>query len=118
MNFLLGVVGLLLVVGIFVILYFTVGFPDGNVSNFEECVSSGGAVMESFPRQCDINGITYVEQLHEVGIANPASIYCEEQGGTLEVRTGDLGSVGYCKFDDGTECEEWAYFRGECRATE
>jgi putative hemolysin len=48
-------------------------------------------------------------------IANPASVYCEEQGGTLEIRTAADGSQsGYCIFNDGTECEEWAYFRGEC----
>lgn len=48
------------------------------------------------------------------GIANPASQYCEEQGGTLDIRETPDGSVGYCMFDDGSECEEWAYFRGEC----
>lgn len=48
----------------------------------------------------------------ETGLTNPASVHCEEQGGTLEIREG--GSVGYCIFDDGSECEEWAFFRGEC----
>ncbi|MGA1867821.1 MAG: protease inhibitor I42 family protein [bacterium] len=49
-----------------------------------------------------------------VGLANPASVYCEESGGTLEFRTNDLGTYGVCIFNDGTECEEWAFFRGEC----
>ncbi len=50
-----------------------------------------------------------------VGMPNPASVYCEEQGGQLEIRTADDGSqTGYCLFPDGSECEEWAYFRGEC----
>lgn len=49
------------------------------------------------------------------GMANPASVFCEEQGGTLEIRAGDDGGeTGYCMFDDGSECEEWAFFRGEC----
>jgi len=49
-------------------------------------------------------------------IANPASVYCEEQGGTLEIRTAaDGGQRGYCKFSDGSECEAWAYYRGECK---
>lgn len=48
-------------------------------------------------------------------IANPASVNCEEKGGTLEIRNdASGGQVGYCKFSNGTECEEWAYFRGEC----
>jgi hypothetical protein len=25
------------------------------------------------------------------------------------------GTVGICVFPDGSECEEWAYFRGECK---
>jgi putative hemolysin len=47
-------------------------------------------------------------------VANPASVYCVEQGYELEIRTEAEGQVGYCIFDDGTECEEWAFYRGEC----
>ena len=25
------------------------------------------------------------------------------------------GQAGYCKFADGSECEEWALLRGECK---
>lgn len=49
-----------------------------------------------------------------VEIANPASEYCVEQGYEVDIRTEADGQVGYCLFDDGTECEEWAYYRGEC----
>lgn len=49
-----------------------------------------------------------------VGLANPASVYCIEQGGTVEIRNEFNGQVGYCVFEDGSECEEWAYFRLEC----
>ncbi|MGB1253847.1 MAG: DUF6438 domain-containing protein, partial [Candidatus Promineifilaceae bacterium] len=50
-----------------------------------------------------------------VGMPNPASTFCVEQGGTLEMRTDEAGnSVGICVFPDGSECEEWAYFNGEC----
>jgi hypothetical protein len=49
-------------------------------------------------------------------MANPASVYCEEQGGTLEMRQDAEGGIyGVCIFPDGSECEEWAYFRGECQ---
>jgi len=47
-------------------------------------------------------------------LANPASVYCEEQGGTLEMREEEGGTAGYCIFKDGSECEEWAYFNEEC----
>jgi putative hemolysin len=50
----------------------------------------------------------------ESQLPNPASVYCEEQGGTLEIRDEEGGQVGYCLFDDGSECEEWAFMRGEC----
>ena len=46
---------------------------------------------------------------------NPASAYCEEHGYRLEIRTAaDGGQAGYCIFPDGSECDEWAYFRNEC----
>ncbi len=50
----------------------------------------------------------------EVGMANPASVYCDELGFELEMREEAEGTAGYCKFPDGSECEEWAYYRGEC----
>ncbi len=46
---------------------------------------------------------------------NPASVNCTEKGGTLEIRTNAAGEYGVCKFGDGSECEEWAFFRGECK---
>jgi putative hemolysin len=49
-----------------------------------------------------------------LGLPNPASAYCEEQGYELEMRTDASGTVGYCIFPDGTECEEWAFYRGDC----
>lgn len=49
------------------------------------------------------------------GLANPASVSCEEQGGELELRDdGSGGQLGICVFPDGAECEEWALHRGEC----
>ncbi|GAB4480077.1 MAG: hypothetical protein Kow00124_26420 [Anaerolineae bacterium] len=52
----------------------------------------------------------------EAEVPNPASVYCEEQGGTLEIRTDAGGNqTGYCLFEDGSECEEWAFYRGECQ---
>jgi putative hemolysin len=46
---------------------------------------------------------------------NPASVYCEQNGNKLEIRTAADGSQsGICVFPDGGTCDEWAYFRGEC----
>jgi len=50
-----------------------------------------------------------------VGLANPASVYCINQSGSLEIRTDSTGGqYGVCIFDDGSECEEWKFFRAEC----
>jgi putative hemolysin len=55
----------------------------------------------------------------EPSLPNPASQFCEEQGGRLEIRTGADGSQsGVCVFPDGSECDEWAYYRGECQPGE
>lgn len=46
-----------------------------------------------------------------VGMANPASVYCEEQGGKLELKQEEKGTVGYCHLADGKVVEEWAFYR-------
>jgi hypothetical protein len=51
----------------------------------------------------------------QANMPNPASVYCEQNGNTLEIRTADDGSQsGVCVFPDSSTCDEWAYFRGEC----
>ena len=51
-------------------------------------------------------------------IPNPASVYCEQNGNKLEIQTASDGSQsGVCVFPDGSTCDEWAYFRGECGVT-
>ena len=47
-------------------------------------------------------------------MANPASKYCIEQDGRLEIRDEEEGQIGYCLFANDSECEEWAFLRGEC----
>jgi hypothetical protein len=50
------------------------------------------------------------------GIPNPAAVYCLEHGGVLEIRKDASGAeYGVCVFPDGSECEEWAFLRGECQ---
>ena len=51
----------------------------------------------------------------QAGIPNPASVYCEQQGNKHEIQMASDGSQsGICVFPDGSTCDEWAYFRGEC----
>jgi len=51
----------------------------------------------------------------QVNMPNPASVYCEQNGNKLEIRTAADGSQsGICVLPDGSICDEWTYFRGEC----
>lgn len=47
----------------------------------------------------------------EKTIANPASVYCVEQGGRVEIVTTEKGQLGICVLPDGRRIEEWAFFR-------
>ena len=46
---------------------------------------------------------------------NPASVNCAKKGGKLQIKKDSRGNeYGACIFPNGRECEEWAYFRGQC----
>ncbi len=50
-----------------------------------------------------------------VDMPNPASVFCIQNGNKNEIVTAEDGSqYGICNFPDGSSCEEWAYYRGEC----
>ena len=56
-----------------------------------------------------------VTDIPPANIPNPASVNCIDKGNKLEIITAEDGSQsGVCTFPDGSSCEEWAYFRGEC----
>jgi putative hemolysin len=45
------------------------------------------------------------------GVPNPAAVFCEEQGGTVEIVTDAQGNQsGICGLPDGTEIEEWEFY--------
>lgn len=47
----------------------------------------------------------------KIGMANPASVYCEKLGGTVTIKKTPQGEIGICKLSDNTEIEEWTLFR-------
>ena len=49
----------------------------------------------------------------DVGLANPASVFCVEQGGTDGIVHETDGQVGYCNLPDGNRVGEWEYLRSE-----
>jgi putative hemolysin len=47
-----------------------------------------------------------------IGMPNPASVFCEEQGGTVEIVADEDGNQwGICQLADGTQIDEWEYWR-------
>jgi putative hemolysin len=58
------------------------------------------------------------EELKEqTGVANPATLYCmNTTGAAWSVKEDDDGGqYGVCTFSDSSWCEEWAYYRGQCK---
>jgi putative hemolysin len=45
------------------------------------------------------------------GLANPAAVYCEEQGWNVTITENELGQAGYCDVPGMGLCEEWALYR-------
>jgi putative hemolysin len=61
------------------------------------------------------SGAEIIGSSEEIGLPNPAAVYCEEQGGRVEIRTAaGGGQYGICIFPDGSECDDWALYRDEC----
>ncbi len=59
--------------------------------------------------------LTVSVAMADSGIANPASRYCEQSGGTRTILSNDDGGQsGSCILPDGRVCDEWALFRGNC----
>ena len=88
---------------------------------FEELVSLDVYGLPAGTYTVDVNGVRGTFTLavdnapSDAGLPNPASVYCEEQGYRVEVRTDGQGNqVGICVFPDGSECDEWAFYPGEC----
>ncbi len=50
----------------------------------------------------------------ETWLANPASMNCIKNGGTIEIRKAKKGEYGVCLFEDNRQCEERALLRGKC----
>jgi len=71
----------------------------------------GSAVGRNSENNCEFDPCPTIQ------MANPASVFCKENGGDLTIVTADDGSQsGICTLKGGTKCDEWAYFRGECPA--
>ena len=85
------------------------------MSKFQISLLSIGVLLCTILTACNASPIQSKLESAESGIPNPVSVYCEQQGNNLEIQIADDGSQsGVCIFSDGSTCDEWAYYRGEC----
>jgi len=106
------------VAGIFVAIYYIDKSNNTWVCENNEWVKRGNPSVLPPSSGCGADEQS-AEQANNVAVANPASVNCLEKGGQIEIRKdADGGEYGMCIFQNGKECEEWAFFRGECSAEE
>ncbi|GBD57702.1 putative hemolysin [Gluconobacter wancherniae] len=65
----------------------------------------------AFPTLIMIAGCTHHAPPERIGMPNPASAYCVQQGGHDEILDTPQGQIGICHLSNGRACEEWALFR-------
>ena len=71
-----------------------------------------GWVMLMMYRSVNTKSETTEESDNNTQIANPASEYCVAQWGTINiVKDDEWNESGICKLADGTEIDEWEYYR-------
>ena len=88
---------------------------NAKIKNISIAIALGLFILSACSTQT-LQPVTATATLDTITIANPASAYCKEQGFKLEIRTAQDGSqYGVCMFENDSECEEWAYYRGECK---
>ena len=54
---------------------------------------------------------THDHKQQNIGMANPASVYCQKIGGKMDIVEEPAGEVGYCTLSGGERIEEWALYR-------
>lgn len=57
--------------------------------------------------------LTMLALMIQLAIANPASVYCVQQGGRVEIVDTKKGQIGICILPDGRRIEEWKLFRSK-----
>jgi len=89
-----------------------VGAGDGS----SYCTKCGDGICKKPENECncpsDCKGGVQVTP----SMPNPAAVYCKDLGYKYEIREDPKtkGQYGVCIFPDGSECDGWAFYRGEC----
>jgi len=108
MNFSKTIVGIIAIIVLFTMLWFLINFPTEECTEDEDCVPEEPLI-----------GVQYFCEKGTCKtrpFGNPTTQYCVDNGGSSEIRTNPDGSqYGVCVFSDGSECDEWEFFREECQ---
>jgi putative hemolysin len=91
-------------------------YLDGNVSPCFDAAGefyNGQRIKMEGEKTNDTLKVAGIYEQENIQIANPASVYCQEQGGKIEIRETAEGQVGWCVFIGGRECDEWEFFRSQ-----
>jgi putative hemolysin len=92
------------------------GVLVGNDSDIHGCKGSAGYSWCESLQKCIRVWEENCTAGNGTGIANPASVNCVNKGYNLTIRTdAEGGQYGICWKDGYSECEEWAFYRGECQ---
>lgn len=96
------------VIVVFALIFIAIAaFLFGN--NYQQNVSSATRKARSSPQ-------SFVATKSATATApNPAAIYCVSHSGKSEIKTNVDGSYGLCVFTDGSVCDEWRFFKGQCK---
>jgi len=73
-------------------------------------VSIGGIAVMATLAGC-AHSDSHPETQRQIGMANPASVYCLSQKGQLANVNTAQGVASYCTLPSGERVEEWALFR-------
>jgi hypothetical protein len=61
-----------------------------------------------FVAGCTVSG---PDPLMGLQLPNPASVYCIERGGSIDIKQTPQGDVTTCLLSDGTKIDEWVFYR-------
>ena len=76
------------------------------------CKLKDGTAMEEWEYYRSSNNNSAVKPEKPIGMANPASVFCDDKGGKSVTEKDKNGNErGVCRFNNGTKVDEWDYYR-------
>ena len=115
----ISILGAILVVGLGILLMRGISGEDTWICQGGAWVKHGNPSAPMPTGTCkkgfSLPFISKAEEQPTANMANPASKNCLDKGGKLEIVKETAGEIGVCRFSDGSVCEEWKFFREECK---